>query len=598
MTIHGLSKSFGARPLFKNLSFSIEESERIGLIGPNGAGKSTLLKILASQMDADEGDVTKRRGLRLGYLEQAPQFSPQATVFSAILEGAAHPDDWEAQSAVHEYISRLELNQFGAEAAVETLSGGWQKRVALARELIKNPDLLLLDEPTNHLDMESILWLEEFLARAPFAVLTITHDRLFLQRLANRILELDPRHAGGILSVDGDYSHYVDVRQNTLLAQETREAALRNTLRRETQWLRQGAKARTTKQQARIERAGELAEEVSELRERNQTRQADLDFSSGKRSPKKLLEAKAISKAYGERLLFADFSCMLTPGSRLGLIGRNGAGKSTLIRVLLGTEAPSSGTIFRSEQLSATYFDQTREALDPESTVLKTVCPDGDHVVFQGRSIHVRSYLERFLFSSQQMEMKVGRLSGGEQSRLLIARLMLTPSNLLVLDEPTNDLDMATLSVLEDCLKEFDGALILVSHDRYFLDQVCNQLYAFPDVEAPQRQLIAFSDYHQWQQWKRQPVKFDKKEKVPEIASSVAKKNALTFTEQHELKNIETKIQKAEAFLEDLNREIAHPRNATDPAALKEFALKMTDAQADIDRLYRRWEELEAKAKL
>ena len=457
VSAYQLRKSFGARPLFDGLSFVIESGERIGLIGPNGAGKSTLLRILASQLTADEGQISFQKGLKVGFLEQTPPLDPHATVEATVLSGTSDPHDWENIALAHELLSKLSLDgeEVSPQAPVGKLSGGWKKRVALARELARRPDVLLLDEPTNHLDIESILWLESFLAKAPFATLTITHDRLFLQRIANRILELDRRNPGGLLHVRGDYATYLETKEQLLATQQQHELVMKNTLRRETEWLRRGAKARTTKQQARIQRAENLKEEVSELEFRNQSKIARLDFQSADRAPNRLLEARKISKAYGNRTLFTDTDIFLGPGSRIGLLGANGCGKSTLIRVLVGDEPPDTGSLLRAEGLSIVYFEQSRETLDPKLTVAQTVAPKGDHVNYQGRFVHVRSYLDRFLFRTEQVDMAVARLSGGEQSRLCLAKLMLQKADVLVLDEPTNDLDVATLDVLEECLAEF-----------------------------------------------------------------------------------------------------------------------------------------------
>ena len=600
---HQIAKSFAARPLFKGLTFAVESGDRIGLIGPNGAGKSTLLRIFASQITPDDGSLSLQRGLRVGFMEQVPNFSANATIFSTILEGAPDIHDWESMALAHEYMSKFGLDVFGEETKVQSLSGGWKKRVALARELVRKPDLLLLDEPTNHLDVESILWLESLLERAPFATLTITHDRLFLQNISNRILELDPRHVGGILSVKGDYATYLEVRGQLISAQERREVVLKNTLRRETEWLRQGAKARTTKQQARIQRAGDLKDVVEDLNTRNQVRTARIDFQSSERNPKKLIDARKISKSYGDKKIFSDLDLLITPGTRIGLLGANGSGKSTLIRVLLGQEEPSKGEILRSEHLTIAYFDQIREALDPEITLAKTLCPSGDYVDYRGTRVHIRSYLDRFLFTQGQMDMAVGKLSGGEQSRLLIARLMLTQANLLVLDEPTNDLDMATLNVLEECLTEFNGAVILVTHDRYFLDQVANKILAFPP-RSRGGQLVTFADLAQWEAWHAIQMKIDPKtvEKTPgkaeETSSAAAtpkKKRKLGFKEQRELDSMEANIHEAEATLARLSEESSLPENLTDAKLLSKLSKEMTDKQAEIDRLYKRWSELEAE---
>jgi ATP-binding cassette subfamily F protein uup len=603
ISAHELKKSFGARPLFDGLTFSIESEERIGLIGPNGTGKSTLLRLLASKDTADSGQLSFQKGLRVGFLEQVPQFNPGATIHAAIRAQGA--PDWDRDQRIGEWISRLELDRFDPETTrVETLSGGWRKRVALARELVDNPDLLLLDEPTNHLDVESILWLETFLSRARVATLTITHDRAFLMKVANRIIELDPRHPGGLLSVKGDYTSFLEKREQLIASQEKREIILKNTLRREVEWLRRGAKARTTKQQARIQRAEELQDTVSDLTTRNQVRTARLDFGSAGRTPKKLIEAKGISKSYGSRAIFSKLSLLIGPGTRLGLLGANGCGKSTLIRVLLGQETSDTGDVFRSDLLQAASFDQNRESLDPTITVTKTVCPSGDFVDYRGQRLHVRSYLDRFLFTQTQMDMTVGKLSGGEQARLLIAKLMLRPSNILILDEPTNDLDMATLAVLEECLSEFDGAVILVSHDRFFLGQVCNQILAFP---VQRTELVSFADLDQWEDWHSEQLKGRQSSSKGVAAPSVPgaptpgtgaalesaqKKKKLSYKDQRDLDTIEERIAKAEARLALATSESARPENMSNSVVLARLSQEMAEAQAEVDRLYARWQEL------
>lgn len=597
ISTHKLSKTFGARPLFSGLTFTIEEGDRMGLIGPNGAGKSTLLKILAGQITEFEGELSKKQSLCIGYLEQNPQFTKDATIFSTMMEGASDPHDWEPQSLAHEYISKMGLTEFGEDAKIDTLSGGWKKRVALARELVKKPDLLLLDEPTNHMDIEGIAWLEEFLSKVRFAVVTITHDRLFLQRVSNRIVEIDPRHTGGLLSVQGDYTKYLEIREQLILSQENREIVLKNTLRRETEWLRQGAKARTTKQQARIKQAGELKEEVENLVQRNVNRTARLTFIGSEKLPKKLIEAKNLSKSF-DHVIFENLNLTLAPGTRLGLLGENGVGKSTLIRTLLGLEAPTTGEVFKAEQLKVAYFDQNRENLNPNELLAKTLCPNGEHVEFNGSFVHIRSYLDRFLFTPQQFMMKVGDLSGGEQSRLLVARLMLQPANLLILDEPTNDLDIATLNVLEECLQDFPGAIILVTHDRYFLDQVSNQLLAFAPKSIAKRELIGFSNFSQWEKWQEQ-IRLEEKEALnPKGANKkkVVEKSKLTFTEKYELDHIQENILSLESQLKALQTK-SHDSNIA-PSELLTMTQEMAKLQSEIDQTYQRWQDLEAKQNL
>ncbi len=603
LSAHEISKSFSHRKIFDRLSFGVQEGERIGLIGPNGAGKSTLLKIIAGLEEIDSGQISFSKGLKMSYLEQDPKFVPDATILDGMLEKAAAAGadihDWEVQSKVYEYLSALGLEQmgFGPETLISSLSGGWKKRIAFARELILQPNLLLLDEPTNHLDVEGILWLEEFLDNAPFATITITHDRVFLQRVSNVIFELDRRNPNGILRVDGDYATYCEVKTNLIGMQEKEESTLKNTLARESEWLRRGAKARTTKQSARINRAYDLMDKVEEVSERNLNREVKIKFQSAEKTPKKLIEGKRISKAYGDKVIFKDLDILIARGTRIGLLGTNGCGKSTLIRCLLGDEALDSGEVIPSENLQVSYFEQTRETLDPEATVMHTLCPQGDHVKFQGNFVHIRSYLERFLFSTAQAAMQVKKLSGGEQARLLLARLMLRESNLLVLDEPTNDLDLATLNILEEQLKNFTGAVILVSHDRYFMDQVCEQILAFP-VDPASHELTEFASFTQWEPWfESQKIKLALKQKTAANLKSsdtavTSEKKKLTYNEQRELELMEPTIAKLEAEIAKLTAETQIPEVTSDSKRLSDLYASMGKLQKEIDSLYSRWEQL------
>jgi ABC transport system ATP-binding/permease protein len=598
--VQDLSAAFGARPLFEGVSFTVAEGERIGLIGPNGAGKSTLLRILADELGPDRGSVARRRGLRVGWLRQVPSFSPGATIRTTIEEDLGPNGDEDSRQV----IATLALDgraepSVTPDSPIESLSGGWQKRVALGRELARRPDLLLLDEPTNHLDVEGIEAIEELLRRAPFATVTITHDRVFLQRISTRILELDRRNAGGLLSVAGDYAAYTRVKSEQMHAQERREVVLRNTLRRETEWLRRGAAARTTKQEARIQRAGGLAEEVKELGRRNQSRTAGLEFQSAEQRPRRLIEARGAGHNYAGRVIFKGVNLFIGPGTRLGLLGPNGCGKSTLIRVLLGAEAPAEGIVLRADGLQVAYFQQTREALDPSRTLAETVCPDGDHVTFRGARVHVRGYLERFLFEHEQMNTPVGRLSGGEQSRLLLAMLMLREAQILVLDEPTNDLDLPTLAVLEEALTGFDGAVLLVTHDRYFLDQVATTILAFDTTAAA---VVPFASLAQWEGWRaerlaaaREAAASRKPETTTDARSVALARRKLGYQEQREYDTIEASIARAEVELREAIADSERPEHAADAARLVEL-LAMVDARrAEVDRLYARWTELEAK---
>jgi len=605
VTARSLSKSFGSRSLFEGVSFTLAESERVGLIGPNGAGKTTLLRLLAGADSPDAGEISPRRGLRVGHLEQVPVFAPGRTVREIVLEPTVHLTEpelqWRAAGRADELISRLDLagSQAGADAPVERLSGGWRKRVALARELVREPDLLLLDEPTNHLDVDSILWLEKLLASARFATVTITHDRLFLQRIANRILELDRRNQGGLLSVEADYATFVERKADLMAAQEQRESSLRNTLRRETEWLRRGPPARSTKQQARIQRAGALAEEVDELKERNLVRTASIDFGGTGRNPKRLIEARGIAKSYGDKRIFRDLDLFLGPGSRVGLIGPNGCGKSTLLRVLVGQETPDAGEVIHADGLQVALFEQHRDALDPAVSVVDTLCPGGDHVDFRGSRVHVSGYLARFLFRSEHSNLYVGQLSGGEQSRLALARLMLRPANVLVLDEPTNDLDLATLEVLEQSLLGFDGAVLLVTHDRYFLDRVTTRLLAFHTSPGEEGRVTPLVGLAQWEAWYAEQAAATAdataKNKVsPRASSAPAQRRKLSYKDQRDLDTIETRIAEAEARLAALQAEQSSPEVSSHASRLLELEGEIAAAQAEVDTLYHRWSELES----
>jgi ATP-binding cassette subfamily F protein uup len=566
--------------------------------------------MIAGELTPDDGAITRTRGIKIGYLAQIPEFAQDVTVREAVIGDLANALDdgagWEAIGAAEEYLSRLGLSSREnslEDAKVSSLSGGLKKKVALARELAKRPDLLLLDEPTNHLDLESILWLEEFVRSAPMAVMTISHDRAFLSNIAKRVIEVDRRNPDGILSVDGNYDDFLSTKETYLANLASMRDSMENTLRREIEWLRRGAKARTTKQKARIDRAYSLESETQNLRDKTRESKLKLEFQATDGAPKRLIKAEGISKSYGEKTLFTGLDLLLTHRTRLGLIGRNGIGKSTLIRILTGEEEPDTGSVERSQRLEVAYFEQNRSTLDPSLSVLRSICPYGETVEFQGRKIHVRSYLERFLFDARMADLEVSKLSGGEQSRLLLAKLMLEPANLLVLDEPTNDLDIATLGILEECLEEFPGAVILVSHDRSFMDSVCDQLLGFPEM-------IVYADMSQWQTaWKERQKRENQKSASPTAstpasttstpASSAhssagsAKKRKLSFKEQREFDSMESVILEKEERLAKLQADSSLSENVANAVRLTEMMKEMADLQSEIDRLYARWSELE-----
>ncbi|MGH7893874.1 MAG: ABC-F family ATP-binding cassette domain-containing protein, partial [Candidatus Binatia bacterium] len=495
----GLAKAFGAAPLFAEVSFGIDEGDRIGLVGPNGCGKSTLLRILAGLETPDAGTVALRRLARLAYVSQHPEF-PEGRTAAQLLTDALADDDVDDATRATRVRMTLGRCGFSDPAALPaTLSGGWCKRLAIARALVRTPDLVLMDEPTNHLDLDGILWLEELVRSADFAWLVVSHDRWFLEHTAERMLDLDPVHPAGFFETRGRYSEFLERKDATLREQARWEETLANRVRREVDWLRRGPKARTTKSQARIQEAGRLIDELASVQARQERRQARVDFRATDRRTRRLVVAEHLSKRFGDRRLLDDVNVVLGPGTRLGLLGPNGSGKSTLIRLLTGELAPDAGHIERAEGLRVAVLDQHRTRLDPQATLRRALAPEGDQVMFGGRPIHVVGWARRFLFRPEQLTMPVGCLSGGEQARVLVATLMLQPADLLVLDEPTNDLDIPTLEALEESLVEFPGAVVLVTHDRFLFERVTTTVLALDGLGAT----TAFADYRQWEATRR-----------------------------------------------------------------------------------------------
>ncbi len=488
-----VSKSYGPRVLFRDLSLSVFQGDRIGLIGPNGSGKSTLLKIIAGRETADVGVLSPRRGLKIGYLPQTCEFpsrSPKAILIEAVKEDLP---DYEKERLAETWLSKLGFT--GAETDASALSGGWKKRLGFAAELISSPDLILLDEPTNHLDLEGILWLEKFLSRESPTYLLVSHDRFFLQNTTKKIIEIDPSYPSGMFSIEGSYSNFLSKKEEFLMGQIQQERSLATKARRETDWLRQGAKARTTKSQSRIDEAHEILKEHSEIQKRNRSPRAKIDFAASERETRKLLTAKNLSKQIGEKLLFRNLDLLLSPGTRIGLMGPNGSGKTTLLRLLAGELEPDQGTIKKAEALQTIYFDQHRVQLPSHLTLREALSPKGEYLLFRGHPIHVNGWCKRFLFSPDLLDLQIGYLSGGERARIAIAHLMLQPADVLLLDEPTNDLDIPTLETLEESLIDFPGALVLITHDRCMLDRICNSVLAFGDPEKTH----LYADYTQWE---------------------------------------------------------------------------------------------------
>ncbi len=593
VTCQAVSKHFGTRTLFEDLSISFADDERVGFLGPNGAGKTTFLRILAGLEQADGGEMNRRRSARIGFLPQEDRFPDGATVASVLVDALADEpmESYERDTQVAIILSRFGFESPGGR--VEELSGGWRKRLALAREIIQQPDLLLLDEPTNHLDLEGIQWLERMLLGVSFSFVAVSHDRYLLENVTNRVVELNPVYPDGYFSVSGSYSMYLEKRADFLEAQQAQQVALANIVRREVAFLKSNSKAQRTKSKSRIEDAYRLKDELRDLSRRNaRTTVAGIDFDSTGRKSKKLLDAKGLSKTLGGKLLFHDVSLMLSPGVRVGLLGANGSGKTTLIRVLTGVLAPDEGSIELADDLRVVVFDQNREELPQDVTLRWALAGDNESVDFRGRSIHITAWAKQFLFSVSQLELLVGDLSGGEQARVLIARLMLRPADVLVLDEPTNDLDITSLDVLEDSLTDFAGAIVLVTHDRFMLDRVCTEILGLDGSGRVGR----YADCAQWQAAQARIA--GGKEVAPGRGKSKKSKgivadSGLTASEKTELRDMEAAILEAEDRVEQRVKATEDPAVGGDHIEAQKRWEELESARRQVEALYARWEKLE-----
>jgi ATP-binding cassette subfamily F protein uup len=589
LSCEAVRKAFGTRSLFDNLSFGLFEGDQAGLVGPNGSGKSTLLKILAGLETPDQGARSLRGGIRIGYVPQDPVFAAGQTVADVVTAALTSVDEDDRAGRLAQALGRAGFTD--GRAGVDTLSGGWKKRLAIARELVAAPDILLMDEPTNHLDVDGILWLEDVLTERARAFLVVSHDRYFLEHVSTRMLELSRVYPAGLFETEGRYSEFLARRDEFLRGQAAYQDSLANTVRREIEWLRRGAKARSTKAKGRIKEAGRLMDELQDSRARSVTATAGIDFTSSQRRTRRLVVAREVTKSLGGRRLVSNLDLIITPGTRVGLIGPNGSGKTTLLNVLAGTLPPDAGEVEHAEDLRVVRFEQERGGLVPVQSLRRALAPEGDAVSWQGRSVHVASWAKRFLFRPEQLEVPVGRLSGGEQARILIARLMREPADLLILDEPPNDLDIPTLEVLEDSLAEFEGGLVLVTHDRFMLERVSTVILALDG----QGGTATFADYAQWEATRgtAAPAPPRITERAPERERPRSRR--LGYREQREWDGMEQAIVDAEGALQTCRREMDDPAIASDPTALQQRVAALEAARAEVDRLYVRWAELESK---
>jgi ATP-binding cassette subfamily F protein uup len=628
LTFDRLELAYGHWPLLDGASLVIEAGERIGLIGRNGTGKSSLLKVIAGINPPDAGDVWRQPALKLAYVPQEPQFQPGHTVFEAVAEGvgeaqrllaeyhaAAHRvaegdmdafedlerlshelevhDAWRLNSRVEETLQRLDLN---ADLAVDTLSGGQKKRVALARALVTDPELLLLDEPTNHLDFSAIEWLESLLNDFKGALLFITHDRRFLDNVANRIIELD---RGQLREYQGNFSAYQLKKAEQLEIEAVHNRKFDKFWKQEEIWIRKGVQARRCRDEGRVRRLEALR--LTREARMGRTGQVGFQIDSGDRSGKMVAELEHVTYGYGDRVLIRDFTTTVLRGDKIGLLGPNGAGKTTLIRLILGDLKPQSGTIKQGTKLEVAYFDQFRNQLNDDATLIDTISPGSDFVEIGGQKKHVISYLEDFLFPAERARAKVSALSGGERNRLLLARLFARPANLLVLDEPTNDLDIDTLELLEQLLQEYSGTVLIVSHDRTFLDNVVTQSIVFEGEGRLTEIVGGYADWRAWKQRQQRATSEAERAAAPRTSTQAAAKtvprNKLSYKEARELESLPMQIQALETEQAQIAAQLADPAlyqsGSMDVAALN---ARGEAIEAELLDALARWEGLEAKA--
>jgi len=610
VTIRQLSIRYRGPALLDEIDCQIESGQRIGLLGRNGAGKSTLLRILCGQVEPDSGDVAFAPGTRVALLEQDVPRQLTGTVREVTSAGARDDvsltvgrdeaeSDWRREHRVDEVLSRMELD---AEAPFETLSSGMKRRVLLARALASGPELLLLDEPTNHLDIDAIAWLEDFLPRSGATLVFVTHDRMFLRRLANRIWEID---RGRLFDWSCDYGTFLERKEAALAAEEKQQALFDKKLAEEEAWIRQGIKARRTRNEGRVR----ALEAMRRERRERQARPDDvkLQIQEGQRSGTLVVAAENISFSFGDRTIVRDFSTTVLRGDKVGVIGPNGAGKSTLLQLLLGRLEPQTGTVRPGTNLQIAYFDQLREQLDEDKTVQENVGDGYDSIQIGGKSTHIIGYLQDFLFSPERARTPVRFLSGGERNRILLARLFAKPANVIVLDEPTNDLDAETLELLESRLVDFGGTVLLVSHDREFLNNVVGSTIVFEAGRVKEYD----GGYDDWLRQREHaartlPVKAQsnttatrpKKSAAPTAVPSVpAAQRKLSYNEKRELENLPARIETIERSIDELHQTMAEPsfyQQAGDRIAAEQA--RLSDLEQQLAASYERWEELEERA--
>jgi len=623
--LNKVSIAFGTHALLDKSDFQLDAGERVGLLGRNGEGKSTLMKLIAGEIQPDDGEIRKQSALKLAILEQAPSLSGDETIYDAVAGGLGEVGEWikqyhtlsinmnaqdesalaelgrlqhqleihegwQLQQRVETVLSRLNLP---GELSVASLSGGWKRRVTLAKALVIEPDVLLLDEPTNHLDLESIEWLEEQLLNFQGALLFVTHDRSFLTKLATRIVDLD---RGKLISWPGDYSDYLRRKAAALEEEASQNAEFDKKLAQEETWIRQGIKARRTRNEGRVRALKKLREQRAQRRNLQGT--SRLTLEKGEASGKKVIEAKNINFSYQDNPVVKDFSITIQRGDKIGLIGPNGSGKTTLLKLLINEELqPDSGTVELGTKLQVAYFDQLREQLDPEMSVADSVADGNEFLEIAGTKRHVMSYLGDFLFAPARARSPVKSLSGGEKNRLLLARLFTRPANLIIMDEPTNDLDIETLELLEEKLVNYDGTLLLVSHDRAFLDNVVTSVLVFEGEGKISEYVGGHSDWLRL----RKAAESEQSQKKPadeKKLKKTVKKKKLSYKDQRELDQLPELIEQLDARQVALNVQINAPDfYKQEQEKINLVLTELKELESELEQAYQRWDELEVLAK-
>lgn len=586
----------GSKSLFDGLSFGVHENERIALIGPNGAGKSTLIKLIMGQDTPDSGEVICRRNVTLAYVPQENDFNESKTAFEVVRDSLqdSHfsPSDCDVQAATQLTVVGLD----DIHTPIQKLSGGWRKRVSIAMALARLPDGLILDEPTNHLDWDGILWLENWLRTFRGALIIVSHDRVFLEKTTERTIEINPAFPGGNLSFELRYSAYLERRDEFLSQQREFQQRLANKVRRETAWLRAGVKARTTKSVSRMEKAHALIDQLAELKSRNARTEYrhQIELESGGRQTKRLIETENLEIGYNQNVLLQNVQIKIGPGQTWGILGHNGSGKTTLLKTLAREIEPLKGFVDWADKLQIIHFDQKREQLPMDLSLRQYLGDGSDQIVFRGKAINAAAYASRFGFQSEKMNLRINQLSGGERARLLIAKLFLQPTDVLILDEPTNDLDIETIEILENMISEFPGAVLVVSHDRAFLSNTCTHFLGIHRDKS----WALYADVYQWLD--HEPPAEGEQVRPKTSANDSAPKQTsrgLKYKEKRQLETIEDDIQKAEALVKDLETQLALPVNVADHKKMKELTLNYQNATQRVEDLYRIWSELDAKTR-